>query len=103
MSTDDVQHTVHEILVDEFELDPGDVHPQALLGEDLELDSLDRVDLIVTLEKATGIRFVEDQVREVRTVADLVAAVERVSRDGARSDRLTPSPATPRGTRSRRN
>lgn len=83
MSTDDVQRTVHEILVNEFELDPADVHPGALLGDDLELDSLDRVDLIVTLEKATGIRFVEDQVRKIRTVADLVAAVERVSRDGA--------------------
>ena len=79
MEPADLQRTVREILVEEFELDPQDVRPEARLGEDLELDSLDRVDLIVTLEKATGIRFVEDQVKEVRTVGDLVAAVERIA------------------------
>ncbi len=79
MEPADLQRTVCEILVEEFELDPEDVRPEALLGEDLELDSLDRVDLIVTLEKATGIRFVEDQIKNVETVADLVAAVERIA------------------------
>ncbi len=76
------RRVVHEVLVEEFELDPTTLHPDASLGEDLELDSLDRVDLIVTLEKTLGVRFVEDQVRGVRTVADLIAAVERVNGTG---------------------
>ncbi len=74
-----LQQIVHEILVDEFEIEPDAVHAGARLVEDLELDSLDRVDLIVTLEKAVDHRFVEDQVKDVRTVADLVDAVARVT------------------------
>jgi len=73
-----LQKTVHEILVDEFELDPDDIRPGARLREDLELDSLDRVDLIVSLEKALDLRFGEDQVKGVETVGDLHACVKRV-------------------------
>ena len=82
MDRSHLQRIVHEILVEEFELAPEAVHAGARLGEDLELDSLDRVDLIVTLEKAVGARFVENQLEQVRTVADLIDAVARVTAAG---------------------
>lgn len=80
MPDDTIESIVHGVLRDEFELDGNDIHAAARLQEDLELDSLDRVDLIVTLEKALGVRFAEDQTKDVRTVADLVATVERIRR-----------------------
>ncbi len=75
------QQIVQHVLVDEFEIEPELIRGAATLGEDLELDSLDRVDLIVSLEKELQARFGEDDVKAVRTVEDLVACVARVTGD----------------------
>ena len=42
------------LLVKLFEVDPQDIKPEARLYEDLELDSIDAVDMIVHLQKKTG-------------------------------------------------
>ena len=47
MSKDEIFDKLKNILVNEFELDAGDVTPDALLGDDLDLDSIDSIDLIV--------------------------------------------------------
>ena len=70
---------VNAILVEEFELAPDDVRPDAHLYEDLDLDSLDAVDLIAALESAFGHRVAEEQAREVRTVGDVYALIERTA------------------------
>ena len=50
--------------------------PDSLLVEDLEMDSLDFVDLVVVLQKAFGIKLREDpKVRQIRTLGDLHALV----------------------------
>lgn len=71
MTTDQIISKVDEILVDEFELDADSVVPEASLREDLDLDSLDAVDLIVALEKAFGFRIDEKVVVEMKTVGDI--------------------------------
>lgn len=58
-----------------FELDAERVRPEARLIEDLELDSLDAIDLAVKVEETTGLAFDESKIREFRTVEDVVAAV----------------------------
>lgn len=45
---------VSSLLVKLFEVDPQDIKPEARLYEDLELDSIDAVDMIVHLQKKTG-------------------------------------------------
>lgn len=47
---------VSSLLVKLFEVDPQDIKPEARLYEDLELDSIDAVDMIVHLQKKTGKR-----------------------------------------------
>ncbi len=79
MDDNAIRDLVDRVLVDEFEIDPGDVVAGARLREDLELDSLDRVDLVVTLEKALGARFVDDEIKRVVTVADLRECVARAA------------------------
>ena len=76
MSRDDILSTVHRILVEDFEVPPGDIQASAHLFADLGLDSLDAVDLIVTLEEAFGGRVDEVQAKKARTVADVCALVE---------------------------
>lgn len=59
----------------EFGLDPASVRPAAHLVDDLELDSIDLVDLAVTLEERAGIRLEEEALKAVRTVQDAVEAI----------------------------
>ncbi|MCR4734186.1 MAG: acyl carrier protein [Treponema sp.] len=51
MSKDEIFTKVKDILVSEFELDEGDITPEATLGEDLDLDSIDAIDLIVKMKE----------------------------------------------------
>lgn len=51
MSKDEIFSKVKAILVDEFEIDEADVTPEALLGDDLDLDSIDSIDLIVKMKE----------------------------------------------------
>ena len=59
-----------------FELEADRVQPAARLIEDLELDSLDAIDLAVKVEETTGLAFDEAKLRELRTIEDVIVAVE---------------------------
>ncbi len=47
---------INGFLVEEFEVDPGKIHPDANLRETLELDSLDYIDLVVVIENNFGFK-----------------------------------------------
>ena len=64
-----------------FEIDPQDITPEARLYEDLELDSIDAVDMIVHLQKKTGKKIKPETFKSVRTVQDVVDAVEQLLRE----------------------
>jgi acyl carrier protein len=55
-----------------FELDPASIREDSLLREDLDLDSLDAIDLAVRIQELTGARVEESDLRKVRTVGDVV-------------------------------
>lgn len=76
MARPEVVETVHRILVEEFELEPERVTAEAHIVDDLELDSLDAVDLIAALEDAFGGRVDEEEARKVRLVRDIYALTE---------------------------
>lgn len=59
-----------------FELDPDRVQPSARLIEDLELDSLDAIDLAVKVEETTSLVFDEAAIRKLRTIEDVILALE---------------------------
>ena len=67
---------VNQIMIDEFEVDSGLITPDAQLGEDLGMDSLDGVDLVVALEKTFKCRIPEDEARSIRTMGDIYDRVE---------------------------
>jgi acyl carrier protein len=62
---------VNSILEEEFEIEPNLLKPEASLLEDLDLDSLDGVDLVVALEKAFGCRIEESDARAMRKVKQI--------------------------------
>ena len=74
-SREAVFNKVSELLCDLFEVDSADISPQARLYEDLDIDSIDAVDLVVELKSYTGKKIAPDDFKSVRTVEDVVAAV----------------------------
>jgi acyl carrier protein len=67
-----------QVLEDLFEVDPRKVTPEARLYEDLDLDSIDAVDMVVELKKITGKKMRPDDFKSVRSVQDVVDAVSRL-------------------------
>jgi acyl carrier protein len=63
-----------------FELAPEQITPKARLNDDLDLDSIDAVDLAVRLQDLTKKRIKPEQFKAVRTVEDVVDAVEQMLR-----------------------
>lgn len=69
---------VRQTLVELFDLDATEINPEARLYEDLDIDSIDAVDLVVELKQFTGRRINPDDFKSVRTIDDVVNAVERL-------------------------
>ena len=80
-SRDQIEDKLTEILVEMFELEPADVTEDASLYDDLDIDSIDAVDLIVRLKELTGKKVEPEDFKEIRTVSDVVAAVESLLRE----------------------
>ena len=64
-------------LTELFEIEPARIHKDANLYEDLEIDSIDAIDLIDHVKRKTGHRLVAEDFRHVRTIGDVIAAVLR--------------------------
>ncbi len=62
---------VNRVLEEEFEIEPHLLKPEALLYEDIGLDSLDAVDLIVMVDKELGVRIEEEEARSIRTLENV--------------------------------
>ena len=63
-----------------FEIAPGRVTLATRLNEDLEIDSIDAVDLIERVRRVIGRKVTPEDFRSVRTVGDLVQAIERLAK-----------------------
>lgn len=70
---------VREVLEELFEIDPSRVGPEAHLYNDLEIDSIDAVDLIDRIRRYTGKKVSGEDFRAVRTVGDLIKVIERIT------------------------
>lgn len=74
----DIFAHVRRTLIELFDLDAEEIRPEARLYEDLDIDSIDAVDLVVELKQFTGRRINPEDFKSVRTIDDVVAAVERL-------------------------
>lgn len=63
------------LLVEEFEVELADITLASKLYEELDLDSIDAVDLMVRLKEITGKKIAPEAFKEVRTIEDVVNAV----------------------------
>lgn len=75
MNRDEIYRYIENILHDEFEIERERINPQANLYTDLEIDSIDAVDLLVYLKEHTGKKIPPEQFRDVRTIDDVIGAI----------------------------
>ena len=71
MQKEEVVKIINNFLVEEFELDEAKIKPEALLKEDLGLESLDFVDVAVVVEKEFGFKVKGEEMVNVSTLNDL--------------------------------
>ncbi len=69
---------VKEVIVDTLGCDEADVTMEATLSDDLGADSLDAVELNMALEEEFGISIADEKLKELKTVADVIACVEEL-------------------------
>lgn len=72
---------VRASLVQLFEVPPERVTLDARLYDDLEIDSIDAVDLIDRVRRTIGKKISVEEFRSVRTVGDLVTVMQRLLQD----------------------
>ena len=77
MTESEIRQILTDALVNLFEIEPERIAPATNLYEDLEIDSIDAIDLIDYIKRQTGRKLLADDFRSVRTVEDVVQAVLR--------------------------
>ena len=83
MTKDELFTRISTILQDTFEIDPVRITPAANLYTDLDIDSIDAVDLIVQLKPLLGGKLQPEAFKAVRTVQDVVDVLHGLIRDAA--------------------
>ena len=76
---EEIFNKIKEDLVALFELDEDDICMESRIFEDLDLDSIDAVDLIVKIQKEIGKRISLEDFKQVRTIGDVVEVLYRIS------------------------
>lgn len=78
LSRDQIEGKLRSYLEDMFEIPSEKITLQARLYEDLDLDSIDAVDLVVKLQELTGRKLKVDEFKSVRSVGDVIDRVHAV-------------------------
>ncbi|HEV7270501.1 acyl carrier protein [Pseudoxanthomonas sp.] len=83
MTKNELFERIATILHDSFEIEPARITPEARLYDDLDIDSIDAVDLIVQLKPLLGRSLQPDAFKSVRTVQDIVDVLYGLIREQA--------------------
>jgi acyl carrier protein len=76
VATQDIAEGLREIMAARLGLPAEQLVPEARLVEDLGLDSLDAVELAISVERKFDIEVPEEELTKLKTVADMVALVQ---------------------------
>ncbi|KIG15851.1 Acyl carrier protein (ACP2) [Enhygromyxa salina] len=93
MTPEQILAYLRQTIAELFELDAEQVHAESTVFDELDLDSIDAMDLVAKLQQFTGQRIEEDAMRGVRTVGD-IAALLAAQLAGGRSPGVPDASAT---------
>jgi acyl carrier protein len=72
-----VEEKVKQIIVDQLGVEPSEVTPAASFVDDLGADSLDRVELIMTLEETFGVEIPDEEAEKISTVQNAIDYIQK--------------------------
>lgn len=75
LTKEEIFARVRDAMVELFELPASEITLEARLSDDLDLDSIDAIDMAARLQEITGRRVPEDALKSIRTIADVVELV----------------------------
>ena len=78
MTREEILASLSRILQETFDIPADKITPEARLFQDLDIDSIDAVDMIVKLKPIIGKRLQPDAFKQVRTVDDVVNALQNL-------------------------
>ncbi len=78
MNKEEIFTKLRDVLVETFQLDPAKITLESHLFTDLDLDSIDAVELAIQLQDITGRRVKAAEFKGVRTVSDVVETVHKM-------------------------
>jgi acyl carrier protein len=76
---EEIHLTLRQLISEMFELAPEDINLNASLSEDLDIDSIDAVDLMVRLRSIIGKRINPEDFKNARTIQDVVDVIYRIN------------------------
>ena len=77
MTIKEIEEKVATFLIEDFEIEPDVIRRDALLKEDLGIDSLDFVDIVVIVEREFGFKPQAAELKQTKTFADFCAYIEQ--------------------------
>lgn len=79
LAQETVLEKLREWMEELFEIAPEDVRLESNLATDLDVDSIDAIDLVVKIKELTGKQVNPEDFKNVRTVQDVVAVIQHMS------------------------
>lgn len=77
MEKDQIIEKINHFMVEEFEVEPSKINPEANLKETLQLDSLDYIDLVVVIEGTFGFKVKGEDFAGMTTISDFYDYVHK--------------------------
>ena len=76
MKREEIEAVVKDFLIEEIEVDKDVIKPEALLKDDLGIDSLDFVDIVVIVERNFGFKIQAEEMAEVQNLEQFCDYIE---------------------------
>ena len=71
-----VLEKVVQILAEQLSVDPDKITMDSMLEEDLDADSLDAIDIVMSIEDEFGIEVPDEAITDMKSVGDIVNFIE---------------------------
>jgi len=76
MKREEIEEKVRNFLIEDLEVEEDKIAPEALLKDDLGIDSLDFVDIVVIVEKNFGFKIKPEEMAGVKTLSQFCDYIE---------------------------
>ena len=76
MAKEEIFDKLKELVVDQLGVDEDEVTMEATMQDDLGADSLDLVDLVMSVEEEFGVKVADEDLENIKTVGDIVNYIE---------------------------